>query len=375
LLRHDPTLQVLLSNAPEGRSNESDWQGLPIRLQRSLLWRKRWRRHHFEDLVTVHFPYDTMLRLNELEPPVIVSGELGARTLQAAIYRKLNPTTRLVIWATVSEITELDRGALRHRLRRFLFKCADAVIVNGSSGERYVRGYGVAQAGIFRVPQTTDTRPFLSLPLPTRQDSYFRLLYCGRLVEFKGLVLFHEQLASWAVSNPQSKIEWTLAGEGPIKEALANASRPSNLTLHFLGHVPYDELPRAYLHTNYVVFPSLADEWGLAVVEALAAGRPVIGSVYSQAVEDLVISGKNGWTFRTDHPEEVIEALNQAFATTHSVFSEACQSARDSVRDLTPESMACGIWAAVNYTRSRLCQKTSPKQTPGAAFQEDESER
>ena len=49
-----------------------------------------------------------------------------------------------------------------------------------------------------------------------------------------------------------------------------------------------------------LVFPTLADEWGLVVNEALAAGVPVLGSLYSQAVEELVRDGENGWTFRPD---------------------------------------------------------------------------
>src|SRR6185437_2266890 len=102
----------------------------------------------------LHCPYDTLPQLLRLRPDVLISGELGLRTLQASFYKALNPGCQFVIWATLSEHSEQGRGVLREHLRRLLLKRADAVIVNGASGRRYVRGYGVKDERIFVSPYT-----------------------------------------------------------------------------------------------------------------------------------------------------------------------------------------------------------------------------
>jgi len=107
-----------------------------------------------------------------------------------------------------------------------------------------------------------------------------------------------------------------------------------------LGHIEYDELPRWYTEADVVVFPTLADEWGVVVAEALAAGVPVLGSVYSQAVDELIEPFKNGWLFRPDSQEETYASLKAALeapAVTRAVMAEHC---RASVSTLLPGAVA-----------------------------------
>ena len=57
-------------------------------------------------------------------------------------------------------------------------------------------------------------------------------------------------------------------------------------------------MAEVYAKASLFAFPTLADEWGVVVNEAMAAGLPVLGSIYSQAVEELVEDGVSGWVFR-----------------------------------------------------------------------------
>src|SRR5436190_875726 len=88
-------------------------------------------------------------------------------------------------------------------------------------------------------------------------------------------------------------------------------------------HVTFDNLAlrrkeysEFYSQAGILVFPTLADEWGLVVVEAMAAGLPVLGSLHSQAVEDLVTDGLDGWTFRPDDCASLRSALNRALGAS-----------------------------------------------------------
>jgi len=161
------SFRIFLSTEMEpSRTWPVAWDGLDVTVQRVLTVRRPWKHPlGFSETVYVHIPYDTLNLLRRHRPDVVISAEFGARTLQAALYRRLNPTTRLIIWACVSEHTEQNRGLLRAWLRRWLLLHADAVLVNGQSGARYIRRFGVSGDKVFLAPYTTDIAPFSAIPL------------------------------------------------------------------------------------------------------------------------------------------------------------------------------------------------------------------
>jgi glycosyltransferase involved in cell wall biosynthesis len=318
--------------------------------QRTLSISAKWRHpRSFTERHQILIPYDTVFQLKKFRPDIIIAHEMGARTLQAAAYRAIFPDTRLVLWATLSEETEHGRGFLRPIIRKALLRVADSVMVNGASGNRYIERFGTDPKKVFRVPQTTNIAPFLATPLQRDEDAVRRLIYSGRLVELKGLVPFVEQLSAWAKTRPRKKAELWLAGSGPLSSALGQFQPPANMQIKLLGHVSYDRLPEVYGQGGILAFPTLADEWGLVVVEAMASGIPVLGSVYSQAVQDLVTDGLTGWTFRPDHPAEAQAVLRRVFDEPVPRLRQMGAAARDAVSGMTPSSMADQMMAAIHY--------------------------
>jgi glycosyltransferase involved in cell wall biosynthesis len=351
LARRCKALRILTSTRTfEGKECASEREGVPARIQKNLTWRSTCRHPHgFNEPLTVQIPYDTLAQLARFDPDVVISGEMGLRTLQAAAFAWFSNRRRLVLWATVSESTEQGRGFLRPLLRKVLLNAADAVIVNGASGARYVRRFGIESEKVFLVPQTTEVASFLRARSDKSSTLQHRLFYCGRLIERKGLIPFLSRLAAWAVRNPGKRIEFSIAGDGPMRSAIAEFRCPSNLVLRMLGDIPYERLPQVYAGAGILAFPTLADEWGLVVVEAMATGLPVLGSIYSQAVEDLVTDGVSGWTFHPDRQEEMDAALDRALGATVDEVDAMGARARESVRDMTPGRMADQIMRAVEY--------------------------
>ncbi len=340
----------------EGRTWKPEWGKLPIRLQQSISIQRLWRHpNRFAEFQTVHCPYDTLPQLISFRPDVIVSGEMGMRTLQAAIYRCLNPRSRLIIWATLSEVTEHGRGFWRRYLRHVLLRSARAVLVNGRSGARYVHQFGISPTKTFLVPYTTDLQPFLATSIVRSPESRHRMLHVGALTERKGILPFLNHLARWAEAHSAQRVELHLAGSGPLRNSIETFRRPSNLKIQYLGHISYDRLPDLYSEYGLLAFPTLADEWGMVVTEAMASGVPVLGSLYSQAVEELVEDGENGWTFRPDRPEEIDSALNRALTTPHERMDRMARYARARVCGITPAVVAEKIMSAVHYAMGTAC--------------------
>lgn len=330
-------LRLYLSTPMEpNRPWPNDWRRLHVTVQRNFTLHMTGRHPHgFSERLYVHIPYDTLWLLARYRPAVVISCELGVRTLQAALYRLVARKSRLIVWATLSEQSEQGRGRLRIWLRRWILRRADAVLVNGESGARYIERFAVPPRQIFRVPYTTEMSAFMATPPHRAPDQAYRLLYAGQFVERKGLIPFLTALARWGENHPDRAVEFWLAGDGPLRAALHAMPLPPNVTLRFLGNVAYDDLAALYAQVGIFVLPTLADEWGVVVNEALASGVPVLGSVYSQAVEELVHDARTGWTFRIDRADEVYAALDRALTTAPEMLDAMRPHAREAVRDLT----------------------------------------
>ena len=351
LHRRFEKLAVFVTSAPGlVKEERGDDPSLGIRQQRHWTINTRWvHPHHFTEQLAIQIPYDTFSQLRDFRPDLIVSGELGTRTLLATAYRRFFPSTRLVIWATLSEATEQGRGRLRPILRSLMLRAADAVMVNGESGARYIQRFGVASGRIKRVHQATNVLAFMAGDSARSHPARHRLLYVGRLIELKGLHPFLKMVAEWTTSHPSREVEFWIAGDGPLRSAVATFAAPSNLKIRLLGHVTYDRLPEIYRQCGILAFPSLADEWGMVVVEAMASGMPVLGSIHSQAVEELISDGETGWTFNPNQTPQVREAIAQALATPIGTLNEMGALARERMRNLTPVTMADQIEAALDY--------------------------
>lgn len=346
-----PELQVLISTPMEANRNwQPNWEGLNVTVQRNLTLNRTWRHPHgFSEPIYVHIPYDTISLLYRHRPDIIISGEMGLRTVQSLIYRKLNPKSRLIMWGTVSEYSEQGRGKMRKNLRRWLLPQADAMLVNGKSGFRYVRKFGVPEENIFFAPYTTEISPFVGVPLAREEKQSHKLLYVGQLVERKGVEPFMAIIREWGAKYPERQLEFWLVGDGPLRKTIEEFSLPQNVSLRLLGSVPYTELPQFYRQAGVFVFPTLADEWGLVVNEAMAAGLPVLGSLYSQSVEELVTDGETGWTFRPDRPKEMLAALERAMNAPREELDIMRVKARQASQDITPELVSDRFLDAINY--------------------------
>jgi len=309
--------------------------GLDVSLLRSVSVNRRLRHPlGFRELAQLDLPWNVCHVLSRFKPDVVISSEMGLRTVQAAAFRRRHPDCRLVLWARLSEHSEATRGAARKLLRKSLVHRADAIITNGSSGRRYLLGAGADPARVHVVHQASalDVRP----PSQRPARPLLRLLSVGRLVASKGLHLLLPALTAY----PRESWQLTVAGDGPESAWLRAFVSRRHLPVEFTGFVPRARLADLFADHDVFVFPTLKDEWGLVAGEALRAGLPVLGSVYSDAVCEIVKDGATGWMMRPDRPQSIRVALDRAFAATPGELQRARELARDSVRRLTPDVMA-----------------------------------
>jgi hypothetical protein len=81
----------------------------------------------------------------------------------------------------------------------------------------------------------------------------------------------------------------------------------------------------------------------------MASGLPILGSLYSDAVTELVVDGESGWTFRPDQMQDVKSAIDRALSAPLQELNRMGCAARERVNTMTPAIMADHMFAAIDY--------------------------
>jgi len=114
-----------------------------------------------------------------------------------------------------------------------------------------------------------------------------RLVFLGRLVRFKCLDLLLEAFA--ASDELQSKAELVIIGGGPQRQPLEHQAKRLGIAdrVQMMGWVDHETAIETMLGCDAMVFPSLQDPGGAAVMEACAMGLPVICADWAGPAEYL----------------------------------------------------------------------------------------
>jgi glycosyltransferase involved in cell wall biosynthesis len=179
------------------------------------------------------------------------------------------------------------------RLRRWDLKTVDRVdhyiAISRHIRERIKRLYG-REAEVIYPP--VDLEKFT---ISEKTDDYF--LIVSRLNAYKRIDLAIEDFN-------RLSLPLLVIGTGPHEEAL---KRMAGKNVAFLGKVPEKELASYLGRCRALIFPG-AEDFGLAPVEAMASGRPVIAYAQGGALE-TVVAGTTGLFFENQTVESLMEAI------------------------------------------------------------------
>ncbi|MBD2577413.1 glycosyltransferase family 1 protein [Oscillatoria sp. FACHB-1406] len=131
------------------------------------------------------------------------------------------------------------------------------------------------------------------------------LLYVGRVSPEKEI----EQIRPVLEAIPGARL--AIVGDGPHRKALEQhfAGTPVN----FVGYLQGIELATAFASADAFVFPSRTETLGLVLLEAMAAGCPVVAA-RSGGIPDIVTNGVNGYLFEPNDPQGAISATQKLLA-------------------------------------------------------------
>ncbi|CAM0998385.1 Glycosyltransferase [Rhodanobacter sp. Root179] len=224
---------------------------------------------------------------------------------------------------------------LRGYLRRFHLRTA-ATLVPTDTLARELRTMGITNARVLR--RAVDTQLFH----PGRRDDALRaswgvdaatpvVLYVGRIAAEKNLELAIEAFGAIRRRQPQARYVWV--GDGPARPAL-QAAHPDFI---FAGMQRGEALARHVASADLFPFPSLSETFGNVIIEALAAGLPVVAYAQGAAREHLD-HGINGYGIESGDAQGFIDATVR-LAGNPALIRHMGRAARASVAGLSPEAV------------------------------------
>jgi glycosyltransferase involved in cell wall biosynthesis len=171
------------------------------------------------------------------------------------------------------------------------------VAISGEVRDRISRLYGRESTIIYPPVQAQRFAPARSLDPASQRANYY--LVVSRLIPYKRIDL------AVRAFNELGLPLW-IAGDGRDRTSLEAMAGPN---VRFLGRVPDEELGRLLADCQAFVFPGLED-FGIAPVEAMAAGRPVIAYAGGGAL-DTVVEGVTGTFFDEQTAGSLAEAVQR----------------------------------------------------------------
>jgi 2-deoxystreptamine N-acetyl-D-glucosaminyltransferase/2-deoxystreptamine glucosyltransferase len=232
-------------------------------------------------------------------------------TLHCSVARTLDRTAR-------RPLSVLGPAVERRALAR-----ADAVLVLTDSAARALRDDGVDPARVHVLPSgyapalfarpTADPLP--GVPRP-------RVLFAGRLAAQKrplDVVAAHALLPD--------DVHLVVVGDGALRGELerAVAASPARDRVHVVGMVPHEQVPAFLRSADAFVLPSHYEELGSALVEAMAAGLPVVANRVG-GIPDLVVDGETGLLADRGDVEGLAAALKRVLGDADLAAGLAARS-------------------------------------------------
>jgi glycosyltransferase involved in cell wall biosynthesis len=218
--------------------------------------------------------------------------------------------SKVVISIHGADVFTLNGGMMR-KVKRFVLKRADAVLVNSSATKAvcewlYDREYPV-------IPMGVDINRF-KRPEKREVGKTFELLFVGRVVEAKGLTYLSEAMKQ--LKEQKVPVHLNIVGDGELRPELAKFIKKHKLedVVTLVGWVQPENIADYYAKANAFVGPSIETEngwkeaFGVVFAEASASGLPVV-TTSTGGIKDIIKDGVNGLTVPQKDADAIAEAI------------------------------------------------------------------
>lgn len=226
-----------------------------------------------------------------------------------------------------------EAGLFQLLLSKFIARKSDGIRVVSQGIKEKLVNRGISSEKIAVIPTPVDVKKFQAFePEKVKQikDAYFNkkiILYAGRLVKVKNLPLLLKAVSR--IRNSKHNIVLLIIGEGGEKAKLKRMSGRLGIddAVVFITSAPHKDLINYYHAADVFVLPSWSESLGKVLIEAGAAGCPVV-STETTGARDIVVDGRTGYLVPINDENTMTEKLLKVLRMEDSERQEMAKNAQ-----------------------------------------------
>jgi glycosyltransferase involved in cell wall biosynthesis len=219
------------------------------------------------------------------------------------------------------QVQEFLKNRVMNYLREYMRKCQHIIIPSEGMRSILVNDYGLVDRFTV-IPTGLDIAPYkeadgTALRAEWGWPNDKVIISVGRLAEEKN---WGTLLQAFALAlKEEAKLRLVLVGDGPQAQALRQLAGDLGIAerVLFTGQVSFEQIPTYLKAADLFAFASVTETQGLATLEAMAAGLPVV-AVAGPGTSDIVEDGEQGFLVQND-PQDLAKKMVELICNPESL--------------------------------------------------------
>lgn len=282
-------------------------KGLPTRQSKegfTIIRTPRWR---IPILGTLVYCFLACFKLRHIKPDLIHEQGFGI----LGLFCKMFTRTSYIIWGQGLRFAE--GFTYRERLMaKIILSKASAIIALTQDMKN--RMQGICSKNIIVFPNGVDVTRFERIsPEKVRQklgidEKCKTVLFVGNLRPIKGVEYLIEAMTRVVQEYPETRL--VVVGVDFQDGRLQRLAQEKNLQerITFTGFIPPDKIPEYMVAADVFVLPSLSEGFPTVLLEAMAAGLPIVATKVG-GLSEIVTEGENGFLVEPRNSQQLAEKI------------------------------------------------------------------
>jgi glycosyltransferase involved in cell wall biosynthesis len=241
----------------------------------------------------------------------------------------------------------LLKSLAKKMILKYIYSRVNHALYTGINNRHYFKNHGLSNNQLIFAPHAVDNERF-ACTMDTLQiremfqikNSDIVILFAGKFTAVKNPEILLKAFAGLQLTNTHL----LLVGDGPLAANLRRVYQDKKI--HFLPFQNQSDMPAVYQSCDLFCMPSKSESWGLAINEAMAAGKAILASDMVGSAADLV-KPDNGLIFQSNNIEDLRQKLVK-LTYSKDKLTQRGQSSKTIIHNWNFETQVKGILSALS---------------------------
>ena len=239
--------------------------------------------------------------IDEIQPDIIHTTTYSINLIDVIL--KLRTIAKKTIESQVSFHSILKENDFNNRWLRYVARCYDHYLYNKLK-KFDAEHWKIYTKDVYIIPNPLTIYPSY---IKDHKNTHHRIICAGRLNYQKGFDLLIKSFAPVAAQCPKWHID--IFGSGDEEENLRALLKKYSMEDRIFIYPATDQIFEEFQNSDFFVFSSRFEGWGLVLVEAMSCGIPAVSFRCNYGPEDIITDNKDGILVSEGNIEELGEKI------------------------------------------------------------------